>query len=193
MIIDVEAFNKYKILGQSRDDAVGEAFDKVAKLIGLGYPGGPEIEKISKNGDPKKFDFPQPMLHSPNYDFSFSGLKTAVLYTVQGIQEMDKQIQADIAASFQHVVTEVLIKKVSKALEDTGRKSIVMTGGVAANKLLRDKITVLRDKLNINVLYPPLAHCTDNAAMVAYLGSLKYDQAEYNLFSQARPRWSLES
>lgn len=193
LIIDVEAFNKYKILGQSRDDAVGEAFDKVAKLIGLGYPGGPEIEKISKNGDPKKFDFPQPMLHSPNYDFSFSGLKTAVLYTVQGIQEMDKQIQADIAASFQHVVTEVLIKKVSKALEDTGRKSIVMTGGVAANKLLRDKITVLRDKLNINVLYPPLAHCTDNAAMVAYLGSLKYDQAEYNLFSQARPRWSLES
>ena len=193
LIIDVEAFNKYKILGQSRDDAVGEAFDKVAKLIGLGYPGGPEIEKISKNGDPKKFDFPQPMLHSPNYDFSFSGLKTAVLYTVQGIQEMDKQIQADIAASFQHVVTEVLIKKVSKALEDTGRKSIVMTGGVAANKLLRDKITVLRDKLNINVLYPPLAHCTDNAAMVAYLGSLKYNQAEYNLFSQARPRWSLES
>ena len=193
LIIDVEAFNKYKILGQSRDDAVGEAFDKVAKLIGLGYPGGPEIEKISKNGDPKKFDFPQPMLHSPNYDFSFSGLKTAVLYTVQGIQEMDKQIQADIAASFQHVVTEVLIKKVSKALEDTGRKSIVMTGGVAANKLLRDKITALRDKLNINVLYPPLAHCTDNAAMVAYLGSLKYDQAEYNLFSQARPRWSLES
>ena len=193
LIIDVEAFNKYKILGQSRDDAVGEAFDKVAKLIGLGYPGGPEIEKISKNGDSKKFDFPQPMLHSPNYDFSFSGLKTAVLYTVQGIQEMDKQIQADIAASFQHVVTEVLIKKVTKALEDTGRKSIVMTGGVAANKLLRDKITVLRDKLNINVLYPPLAHCTDNAAMVAYLGSLKYDQAEYNLFSQARPRWSLES
>ena len=193
LIIDVEAFNKYKILGQSRDDAVGEAFDKVAKLIGLGYPGGPEIEKISKNGDPKKFDFPQPMLHSPNYDFSFSGLKTAVLYTVQGIQEMDKQIQADIAASFQHVVTEVLIKKVSKALEDTGRKSIVMTGGVAANKLLRDKITVLRDKLNINVLYPPLAHCTDNAAMVAYLGSLKYDQAEYNLFSQVRPRSSLES
>ena len=193
LIIDVEAFNKYKILGQSRDDAVGEAFDKVAKLIGLGYPGGPEIEKISKNGDYKKFDFPQPMLHSPNYDFSFSGLKTAVLYTVQGIQEMDKQIQADIAASFQHVVTEVLIKKVSKALEDTGRKSIVMTGGVAANKLLRDKITVLRDKLNINVLYPPLAHCTDNAAMVAYLGSLKYNQAEYNLFSQARPRWSLES
>ena len=192
LIIDVEAFNKYKILGQSRDDAVGEAFDKVAKLIGLGYPGGPEIEKISKNGDYKKFDFPQPMLHSPNYDFSFSGLKTAVLYTVQGIQEMDKQIQADIAASFQHVVTEVLIKKVSKALEDTGRKSIVMTGGVAANKLLRDKITVLRDKLNINVLYPPLAHCTDNAAMVAYLGSLKYNQAEYNLFSQARPRWSLE-
>ena len=193
LIIDVEAFNKYKILGQSRDDAVGEAFDKVAKLIGLGYPGGPEIEKISKNGDPKKFDFPQPMLHSPNYDFSFSGLKTAVLYTVQGIQEIDKQIQADIAASFQHVVTEVLIKKVSKALKDTGRKSIVMTGGVAANKLLRDKITALRDKLNINVLYPPLAHCTDNAAMVAYLGSLKYDQAEYNLFSQARPRWSLES
>ena len=192
LIIDVEAFNKYKILGQSRDDAVGEAFDKVAKLIGLGYPGGPEIEKISKNGDPKKFDFPQPMLHSPNYDFSFSGLKTAVLYTVQGIQEIDKQIQADIAASFQHVVTEVLIKKVSKALEDTGRKSIVMTGGVAANKLLRDKITVLRDKLNINVLYPPLAHCTDNAAMIAMAGYEKLNQGLKSDFSlEAKPNLTL--
>ena len=116
LIIDVQGLNQYKILGQSRDDAVGEAFDKVAKLIGLGYPGGPEIEKIAQQGDAKKFDFPQPMLHSSDYDFSFSGLKTAVLYAVQDLGEMNDTIQADIAASFQHAATEVLLKKITKAV-----------------------------------------------------------------------------
>ena len=175
LIIDVQGLNQYKILGQSRDDAVGEAFDKVAKLIGLGYPGGPEIERVAKDGDPMAFNFPQPMLHSSDYDFSFSGLKTAVLYAVQDIEEINSQIQADIAASFQHAATEVLIKKITKALEDTGRESIVLAGGVAANKLLRSKISLLKSKLNVDVLYPPLSHCTDNAAMIAYLGSMKVD------------------
>ena len=193
LIIDVQGLNQYKILGQSRDDAVGEAFDKVAKLIGLGYPGGPEIERVAKDGDPMAFNFPQPMLHSSDYDFSFSGLKTAVLYAVQDIKEINSQIQADIAASFQHAATEVLIKKITKALEDTGRESIVLAGGVAANKLLRSKISLLKSKLNVDVLYPPLSHCTDNAAMIAYLGSMKVDEATSSLASHAKPRWPLGS
>ena len=193
LIIDVQGLNQYKILGQSRDDAVGEAFDKVAKLIGLGYPGGPEIERVAQDGDPMAFNFPQPMLHSSDYDFSFSGLKTAVLYAVQDIEEINSQVQADIAASFQHAATEVLIKKITKALEDTGRESIVLAGGVAANKLLRSKISLLKSKLNVDVLYPPLSHCTDNAAMIAYLGSMKVDEATSSLASHAKPRWPLGS
>jgi N6-L-threonylcarbamoyladenine synthase len=193
LIIDVQGLNQYKILGQSRDDAVGEAFDKVAKLIGLGYPGGPEIERVAQDGDPMAFNFPQPMLHSSDYDFSFSGLKTAVLYAVQDIEEINSQIQADIAASFQHAATEVLIKKITKALEDTGREYIVLAGGVAANKLLRSKISLLKSKLNVDVLYPPLSHCTDNAAMIAYLGSMKVDEATSSLASHAKPRWPLGS
>ena len=193
LIIDVQGLNQYKILGQSRDDAVGEAFDKVAKLIGLGYPGGPEIERVAQDGDPMAFNFPQPMLHSSDYDFSFSGLKTAVLYAVQDIEEINSQIQADIAASFQHAATEVLIKKITKALEDTGRESIVLAGGVAANKLLRSKISLLKSKLNVDVLDPPLSHCTDNAAMIAYLGSMKVDEATSSLASHAKPRWPLGS
>ena len=193
LIIDVLGLNQYKILGQSRDDAVGEAFDKVAKLIGLGYPGGPEIERVAQDGDPMAFNFPQPMLHSSDYDFSFSGLKTAVLYAVQDIEEINSQIQADIAASFQHAATEVLIKKITKALEETARESIVLAGGVAANKLLRSKISLLKSKLNVDVLYPPLSHCTDNAAMIAYLGSMKVDEATSSLASHAKPRWPLGS
>ena len=191
LIIDVKGLNDYEILGQSRDDAVGEAFDKVAKLIGLGYPGGPEIEKMAQHGDPKKFQFPQPMLYSDDYDFSFSGLKTSVLYAVQDLDEITEVIQADICASFQHAATEVLVKRISKALTDTGREGIVLAGGVAANKLLRRKISTLQESLNITVLYPPIAHCTDNAAMIAYLGSLKTDEGTYQLNSHARPRWPL--
>jgi len=191
LIIDVKGLNDYEILGQSRDDAVGEAFDKVAKLIGLGYPGGPEIEKMAQHGDPKKFQFPQPMLYSDDYDFSFSGLKTSVLYTVQDLEKITEVIQADICASFQHAATEVLVKKISKALTDTGREGIVLAGGVAANKLLREKISTLQESFNINVLYPPIAHCTDNAAMIAYLGSLKTDEGTFQLNSHARPRWPL--
>lgn len=191
LIIDVKAFNDYEILGQSRDDAVGEAFDKVAKLIGLGYPGGPEIEKKAQYGDPNKFQFPQPMLHSDDYDFSFSGLKTSVLYAVQDLENITQDIQADICASFQQAATEVLVKKISKALIDTGREGIVLAGGVAANKLLREKISTLQESLNIRALYPPIAHCTDNAAMIAYLGNLKSDEATFHIKSHARPRWPL--
>jgi N6-L-threonylcarbamoyladenine synthase len=146
---------------------------------------------MAQKGDPKKFQFPQPMLHSNDYDFSFSGLKTSVLYAVQDLDKINEKVQADICASFQHAATEVLIKKISKALLDTGREGIVLAGGVAANKLLREKISTLQKSLNIKVLYPPIAHCTDNAAMIAYLGSLKADEATHQLSSHAKPRWPL--
>ena len=112
---------------------------------------------------------------------------------MQDIGEINSQTQADIAASFQHAATEVLVKKIIKALEDTGRESIVLAGGVAANKLLRSKISLLKSKLNVDVLYPPLSHCTDNAAMIAYLGSMKVNEATSSLASHAKPRWPLES
>ena len=131
------------------------------------------------------------MLHSDDYDFSFSGLKTSVLYAVQDLDKITKTVQADICASFQHAATEVLVKKISKALADTGREGIILAGGVAANKLLREKISTLQKSLNIKVLYPPIAHCTDNAAMIAYLGSLKTDEATHQMQSHARPRWPL--
>jgi N6-L-threonylcarbamoyladenine synthase len=131
------------------------------------------------------------MLHSADYDFSFSGLKTAVLYAVQDLKEINPEVQADIAASFQHAATEILIKKITKVIEDTGRESIVLAGGVAANKLLRDKISLLQSKLGVSVLYPPLAHCTDNAAMIAYLGSMKVNEGTFNIVSHAKPRWPL--
>jgi N6-L-threonylcarbamoyladenine synthase len=191
LIVDVRGLGDYEILGQSRDDAVGEAFDKVAKLLGLGYPGGPEIERIAKIGDSAKFQFPQPMQNSQNYDFSFSGLKTAVLYAVQDLDTITKEVQADIAASFQYAAIEVLVKKITKAIKDTGRQGIVLAGGVAANGLLRKKISSLQQELNITVLYPPIAHCTDNAAMIAYLGNLKADHASLELTSRARARWPL--
>ena len=159
----------------------------------MGYPGGPEIEKMALKGDPKKFTFPQPMLNSNDYDFSFSGLKTAVLYAVQDLDNITDEIKADICASFQHAATEVLVKKISKALEDTGREGIILAGGVAANKILRKKMTDLQGSLNIKVLYPPLAHCTDNAAMIAYLGSLKTNGATRKFNSHARSRWPLET
>jgi N6-L-threonylcarbamoyladenine synthase len=146
---------------------------------------------VAKHGDFKKFQFPQPMLNSQDYDFSFSGLKTAVLYAVQDLDQITEKVQSDIAASFQHAATEVLIKKISKALIDTGREGIVLAGGVAANNSLREKIATLQEALNIKVLYPPIAHCTDNAAMIAYLGSLKADEATHTLKSHVRPRWPL--
>jgi len=191
LIVDVEDLDHYQILGQSRDDAVGEAFDKVAKLLDLGYPGGPEIEKLAQDGDPTRFNFPQPMLHSQDHDFSFSGLKTAVLYAVQALDELTPRTKSDIAASFQHAATEVLISKISKALIETGRKSVVLAGGVAANTMLREKITLLQDRLGVKAIYPSMSHCTDNAAMIAYLGSLKSNDCLQEISSRARPRWPL--
>ena len=191
MIVDVKAKSDYEILGQSQDDAVGEAFDKVAKLLGLPYPGGPHIEKLALNGNPKAYDFPRPMIHSNNLDMSLSGLKTAVLYTIQKIEDLNEDIKADIAASFQKAVTDVLIAKIKKTVEQTNRSDVIVAGGVAANRYIREEFKNLEGILNIKVYYPDLKYCGDNAAMIAFVGSMMTPSKERNIKSKVRARWPL--
>ena len=191
MIVDVKAKGDYEIIGQSQDDAVGEAFDKVGKLLGLPYPGGPHIEKLALNGNPKAYDFPRPMIHSDNLDMSLSGLKTAVLYTVQKIEEINNHIKADIAASFQKAVTDVLIAKIKKTINQTNRSDVIIAGGVAANKYIRKEFKELENTLNIRVYYPDLKYCGDNAAMIAFVGSMMTVTKEKNIKSKVRARWPL--
>jgi N6-L-threonylcarbamoyladenine synthase len=191
MIVDVEDRGDYKILGQSQDDAVGEAFDKVGKLLGLPYPGGPHIEKLALEGNPKAYEFPRPMMHSDNLDLSFSGLKTAVLYTVRDIEDLNDQVKADVAASFQQAVIDVLTKKIKKAIELTGRDEVIIAGGVAANKALRSAIKELENSMGIKVYYPDLKYCGDNAAMIAFVGSLRSSDGVNNKASSVRARWPL--
>ena len=191
MIVDVRAKGDYEIIGQSQDDAVGEAFDKVGKLLGVPYPGGPHIEKLALNGNPKAYDFPRPMIHSDNLDMSLSGLKTAVLYTVQKIEEINNHIKADIAASFQKAVTDVLIAKIKKTINQTSRSDVIIAGGVAANKYIRKEFKELENTLNIKVYYPDLKYCGDNAAMIAFVGSMMTATKEKNIKSKVRARWPL--
>ena len=190
LIIDVKGLGDYTILGESQDDAVGEAFDKVGKLLNLPYPGGPHIERIARDGDPKKFNYPRPMMHSDNLNLSFSGLKTAVLYSIRDLENLEEHIP-DIAASFQRAAIDVLVSKIKKSLTQTNRDTLILAGGVAANGLLRDEMRKLEDELNIKVRYPAMKHCTDNAAMIAYLGSLKTPDMVTQGNSNARPRWPL--
>jgi len=163
----VESLGKYKLLGETRDDAAGEAFDKGARILGLGYPGGPEIEKNAKMGDQDSIKFPRPLMKQKNYEFSFSGLKTALLYYVN---DGENKKTSDIAASYQYAIVEVLISKLKLAVENMNCNTCVIAGGVAANKLLRN---IIRKSLpNTYVIFPEISLCTDNAAMVAYLGEL---------------------
>tara|TARA_Y100000768_G_scaffold301912_1_gene235735 strand:- start:969 stop:1973 length:1005 start_codon:yes stop_codon:yes gene_type:complete len=191
MIVDVKSKGEYEILGQSLDDAVGEAFDKVGKLLGLPYPGGPHIEKIALQGNPKAYDFPRPMIYSDNLDMSLSGLKTAVLYTVQKIEDLNDVAKADVAASFQKAVTDVLIAKTKKTIELTKRTDVIIAGGVAANKYIRSKFKQLEDRMQIKVYYPDLKYCGDNAAMIAFVGSMMKPSQYDNKISKVRARWPL--
>ena len=191
MIVDVKEKCNYEIIGQSQDDAVGEAFDKVAKLLDLPYPGGPHIEKLALEGNPNAYDFPRPMIHSNNLDMSLSGLKTAVLYTVQKIKDLDQSKKADIAASFQKAVTDLLVVKIKKAVEETNRKDVIIAGGVAANKFIRNEFKKFEDSLDIKVYYPDLKYCGDNAAMIAFVGSMMTPLKEKNIKSKVRARWPL--
>ena len=191
MIVDVKERGEYEILGQSQDDAVGEAFDKVGKLLELPYPGGPHIEKLALQGNSKAYDFPRPMIHSDNLDLSFSGLKTSVLYTVRDIEDLTDQVKADIAASFQQAVIDVLTKKIKKAVEVSGRSEVIIAGGVAANKALRAAIKDLETSLGIRVFYPSLKYCGDNAAMIAFVGSIRSSDKIEHKASYVRARWPL--
>jgi len=192
MIVDVIEKGNYKIIGQSQDDAVGEAFDKVAKLLDLPYPGGPHIEKLALEGDPNSYDFPRPMIHSDNLDMSLSGLKTSVLYTVQKNKNLDHNKKADIAASFQQAVTDLLVAKITRAIEETNRKDVIIAGGVAANKFIRSEFKKLEGLLGIKVYYPDLKYCGDNASMIAFVGSMMNAEKKGNNPSQVRARWPLD-
>ena len=192
MIVDVVEKGDYKIIGQSQDDAVGEAFDKVAKLLGLPYPGGPYIEKLATEGDPNSYDFPRPMIHSDNLDMSLSGLKTSVLYKVQKIINLDHNKKANIAASFQKAVSDLLVAKITKAVKEINRKDVIIAGGVAANKFIRSEFKKLEDLLGIKVYYPDLKYCGDNASMIAFVGSMMNAKERGKNTSQVRARWPLD-
>ncbi len=195
-LIQVDGLGKYQILGESVDDAAGEAFDKTAKLLGLDYPGGPALSALARQGNPERFTFPRPMTKRPGLDFSFSGLKTFALTTWQQHQDDNdrEQLKADIAKAFEIAVVETLLFKCKRALKQTGLKRLVIAGGVSANQGLRDGLTRLQNELGIEVFSPRPARCTDNGIMIAYAGCLRLQRGESNdLNFQVRPRWSLEN
>ena len=190
-IIHVKQIGQYDIVGDTLDDAAGEAFDKTAQLLGLGYPGGAALSKLAESGKPK-YDLPKPMLHSKDFDFSFSGLKTAVLTLVKKQPELTDTIKANIAASFQESITEVLIFKTLKAMNSLNLNQIVVSGGVGANKQLREKLTKSSQENNFQLFFPSLEFCTDNGAMIALAGYLRHSLSEKKDYRfTVMPRWRL--
>ena len=190
-IIHVKRIGQYDIVGDTLDDAAGEAFDKTAQLLGLGYPGGAALSKLAESGKPK-YDLPKPMLHSKDFDFSFSGLKTAVLTLVKKQPELTDIIKANIAASFQESITEVLIYKTLKAMNSLNLNQIVVSGGVGANKQLREKLTKSSQENNFQLFFPSLEFCTDNGAMIALAGYLRHSLSEKKDYRfTVIPRWRL--
>ena len=181
----------YKLLGETRDDAAGEAFDKGARILGLGYPGGPEIEKHAKKGNPNKIYFPRSLLTKDSLEFSFSGLKTSLLYFMDDFKENSKVNKYDVVASYQQAIIETLVEKVKRALNQTRTQTCVIAGGVAANKSLRKSLnSSLRGK---KIIYPDLSFCTDNAAMISYLGEIKFrNNKQYPLDFSVIPNHKLD-
>ncbi|MCK4531206.1 MAG: tRNA (adenosine(37)-N6)-threonylcarbamoyltransferase complex transferase subunit TsaD [Candidatus Marinimicrobia bacterium] len=174
MLVDVKGIKDFRILGTTRDDAAGESFDKTARLLKIGYPGGPVIDTLSDSGDPKAVKFPRSLLEPDSLDFSFSGMKTAVLNYVKKYPDPNDQDKANIAASFQEAVVDVLKEKVRRAIVATGHKQVIIAGGVAANRRLRSELKSMADNMGIDLFYPPLEYCTDNAAMIAATGVMYY-------------------
>ena len=190
-LVQVEAVGKYTMLGESIDDAAGEAFDKTAKLLGLGYPGGPALARLAEHGNPDVFNFPRPMTQRPGLNFSFSGLKTHVLTTWRA-SEQNAQTRADIARAFEDAVIDTLAIKCRRALQQTHLKSLVVAGGVGANQRLRIRLLQLADDMGIAVYYPRPIFCTDNGAMIAYAGYLRLIAGQFEPLSfGARPRWPM--
>ncbi len=194
MLIKVDAPGVYTLLGQSVDDAVGEAFDKTAKLLGIPYPGGPGLEKLAKNGDPKAFNFPRPMIKSPNCDFSFAGLKTAVLNAVLAHKDDLDNVRADIAKCFTQAVADTLEVKCRKALHLTSLKTLVVAGGVSANTDIRERLTALMNKEHGKAFFARREFCTDNGAMIAQAGMLRFKAGQIcNRKVKVYPRWPLSN
>lgn len=195
-LIQVTKLGEYELLGESLDDAAGEAFDKTAKLLGLGYPGGPELAKLALSGTPQRFTFPRPMTNRPGLDFSFSGLKTAVLTQVRQLEqtrELTVADKADIAWAFEDALVSTLVIKCKRALQHTKMQRLVVAGGVSANKKLREELTKLATGMGAEVHYPALAYCTDNGAMIALAGALRLQagQSDGDKPLSLRPRWPL--
>ena len=204
-LMRVEGVGRYEILGETIDDAAGEAFDKSAKLLGIDYPGGAALSKLAEQGDGTAFKLPRPLLHSGNLDFSFAGLKTAVLTQVkkvaltqtESVESWPVQLRADLAASTQAAIVEVLVKKSLTALKLTGLKRMVVAGGVGANKLLRQQLNTLCAQQGVRVHYPELHLCTDNGAMIAMAAAMRLQagvqQANRDYSFEVKPRWPLDA
>ena len=174
-LIFFESHGQHQVLGHTRDDAAGEALDKVARALGLGYPGGPQIQKLAKDGDAQAFKFPRAMLESDSFDFSFSGMKSAVLNTLNSARMRGETLNVpDLAASFQQAVVDVLVQKALRAIERTGVKTLLLAGGVAANSLLRETLDKKLSERSVRLAYPPPIFCTDNGAMIAMAGHYHY-------------------
>jgi len=197
-LVKVGGIGRYELLGESLDDAAGEAFDKVGKMLGLPYPGGPHVAKLAQSGDPARFNFPRPMINRPGLDFSFSGLKTYVRNTITSLRdesgELAEQDAADIARAFEEAVVNTLSIKCRRALEETGYKKLIIAGGVSANLRLREVLEEAMSKVDGRLFYAQLKYCTDNGAMIAYAGCQRLLAGERDdLEIRAQPRWSLES
>ena len=191
-LMRVDGVGRYAMLGETQDDAAGEAFDKTATLLGLGYPGGPALARLAQSGDPRRFAFPRPMIASGDLNFSFSGLKTSVLTRVRAIEAASDVDRADLAASFQEAIVDVLVAKCLQALEREGMQRLVVAGGVGANVLLRERLTKEARTRGCEVFFPPLALCTDNGAMIAFAAALKYPQGSAGTTQfPVHPRWDL--
>lgn len=193
MLVNVEGIGQYELLGDSLDDAAGEAFDKTAKMLGLAYPGGPAVAKLAEKGEVGKYKFPRPMCDRPGLDFSFSGLKTFTLNTINK-SDKSEQTKADIACAFETAVVETLAIKCRRALQQTNSTRLVIAGGVSANTRLRQRLEEMVKKENAKVYYPRLEFCTDNGAMIAFAGCQRLVAGQHeNLEFYAKPRWDLES
>ena len=191
-IIHVKKIGVYEIIGDTLDDAAGEAFDKTAQLLGLSYPGGAELSRLAMQGKPR-FELPRPLINTPDFDFSFSGLKTAVLTLVKKQHELDGQTRADIAFAFQEAITDVLVKKTIAAMNHINIDQLIISGGVGANKQLRDKFKLASELHKFDLFFPSLEFCTDNGAMIALAGALRYNLSinKKDYHYQVKPRWRL--
>ncbi len=195
-LMQVQGVGRYTLLGETIDDAAGEAFDKSAKLLGLGYPGGPALARLAEFGNPLAYTLPRPLLHSGDLDFSFSGLKTAVLTQHRKLGNVCDQARADLAASTQAAIVDVLVAKSLKAIKATGARRLVVAGGVGANLMLRERLNAGAAKLGAQVHYPPLALCTDNGAMIALAAALRWQHGlavpDHSGAFDVKPRWPLD-